>query len=318
MNEIGIIQRMMMRRTGGFVIALHEMPAQRLEQFIEALRPAHPVHLDELIKRRKSGQSCAGLFAITIDDGVGNNVRALSQLFHARQWPATFYLPTQYLDTGEPMAFQLWWLMKPLLEKKAPLKTKSVHLASAADFRSFSKKIETMWYRERQESYLPATLELMRMVERELPRGPAPISWKEVRQLGRDGLIRFESHGVSHTAMSALTERELLFEMSHSQEVVSRHSGKPCRHFCYPFGSPESIGPLAPQIARRFYDSAVTMNLGSIDVADPWLLPRIPLYPKNSLLFARTKILLKCATASREKWSTKGSAQGQASTAKAG
>lgn len=51
-------------------------------------------------------------------------------------------------------------------------------------------------------------------------------------------------------------------------------------------------------LAQRFYDSAVTMSLGSVDRADPWLLPRIPLYSKNSVLFARMKILLKCTSLS--------------------
>ena len=48
--------------------------------------------------------------------------------------------------------------------------------------------------------------------------------------------------------------------------------------------------------AARFYDSAVTMTLGHVDSAHPWLLPRIPFYPENSTLFARLKILLKCGS----------------------
>jgi len=43
------------------------------------------------------------------------------------------------------------------------------------------------------------------------------------------------------------------------------------------------------------------MNLGHVDHANPWLLPRIPLYPKNSILFARLKILLKCGAVSSVK-----------------
>jgi hypothetical protein len=53
-----------------------------------------------------------------------------------------------------------------------------------------------------------------------------------------------------------------------------------------------SIGTAASAIARRFYDSAVTMSLGSVDRADPWLLPRIPLYAENSAVRARLKIAL--------------------------
>ena len=125
---------------------------------------------------------------------------------------------------------------------------------------------------------------------------PDPISWSEVTELGRNDLISFESHGVSHTAMSALSAEDLEFEMRHSRDVVSEHTGRPCRHLAYPFGSRQSIGMRAAAEAARFYDSATTMSLGHVDLANPWLLPRIPLYPENSTLFARVKILLKCST----------------------
>jgi hypothetical protein len=95
--------------------------------------------------------------------------------------------------------------------------------------------------------------------------------------------------------MSALTEEELVFEMRHSRQIIEEHTGRPCRHLCYPFGSRASIGALSPGIASRFYDSAVTMELGAVNDTEPCLLPRIPLYPKNSLLFARMKLFSNIA-----------------------
>ena len=43
--------------------------------------------------------------------------------------------------------------------------------------------------------------------------------------------------------------------------------------------------------AQRYYDSAVTMSLGNVDSANPWLLPRIPLYSENPNWYARLKLL---------------------------
>lgn len=291
----------MFRLSAGFVLALHEIAPDRLSQLIEGLR-ARAVPLSELVARRKAGKSTAGLFAITIDDGIGYNVRALSQLFKARQWPATFYLPTEYLDTGKPMPFQLWWRLKPLIPReKLRLSSGILDLSRPGAIDEMSRRIERMWYHERRESYLPFTTELAAAVSRaiEVPltylEGPAPISWAEVTQLSRDSLFQFESHGVSHAAMSSLNEEEIEFEMRHSRDVIEEHTGRPCRHFCYPFGSPESIGATAvPELARRFYDSAVTMTRGSVEDGDLWLLPRIALYPKTSVLSARTKVLLGC------------------------
>lgn len=299
-----IFRRLMLRLSGGFVIALHDMPPERLDAFMEGFWPARPVPLAELVTRSKRGKPTAGLFAITVDDGVGDNVRPLVEVFRARGWPATFYLPTDYIHTGRLMPFQWWWRLKPFVpRKKFRLKSGPVDLSSPANLEAFSKQVQRIWRRERPEAYLPLIMELIDIVSREtgmtlddLQRPNAPIPWGDVERLSRDELIRFESHSVSHTAMSALTEEELAFEMRRSQEVLEEHTSRPCRHFCYPFGCPESIGALAPAVARRFYDSATTMSLGSVEGADPWLLPRIPLYPKNSVFVARMKVLLTCTT----------------------
>jgi len=296
--------------SGGFVLAFHEIQPERLAEFVDCLRPAQPVHLSELVQRSKDRRSTSGLFAITVDDGVGENVKGLARICIAKGWPATFYLPTQYLDTREGMVFQWWHRMKPHLpRKKLALKSGLIviDLAPSNAVDELSRKMELLWHSERLESYLPLTMELIEIAIREngLTRAaiqpPLPITWREVAEISKNDLMRFESHGVSHAAMSSLTEEELVFEMRHSRDLVTEHTGRPCRHLAYPFGSWRSIGARAAATAERFYDSAVTMSLGHVDQANPWLLPRIPLYPKNSILFARLKIFLKCGAVSSAK-----------------
>jgi peptidoglycan/xylan/chitin deacetylase (PgdA/CDA1 family) len=291
------------RFSKGFVLAFHGISPQRVAEFVDSLQPAQPVPLSELVRRSRQRKSTTRLYAITVDDGVGDNVRALSHLFAKRGWPGTFYLPTAYIDSGEGMAFQWWRRLKPLLpRRKIELKSGVIDLSRAGAVDQLAKKMEFLWHSEQPDSYFPVTMELLDLVVREngLTRDaispPAPITWAEVAELSKSDLIRFESHGVSHTAMSALNDKELTFEMRHSRDLVTEHSGHPCRHLAYPFGSRTSIGMRAAAAAALYYDSATTMTLGHVDSADPWLLPRIPLYPENSTLFARVKILLKCGT----------------------
>ena len=290
------------------MLAFHEIPPERLAEFVDCFRPAQAIHLSELVQRSKERQSTSGLFAITVDDGVGENVRTLARLFLAKGWPATFFLPTRYLDTGEGMLFQWWKRLKPLLpRKKVELKSGVIDLSASNAADALSKKMELLWHSQRLESYLPLTMELAEIAIREtgLTRAaiqpPSPITWQEVADISKKDLIRFESHGVSHAAMSSLTEKELVFEMRHSRDLVTEHTGRPCRHLAYPFGNWQSIGARTAATAQRFYDSAVTMKLGHVDFANPWLLPRIPLYPENSIPFARLKILLKCGAVSSVK-----------------
>ena len=44
--------------------------------------------------------------------------------------------------------------------------------------------------------------------------------------------------------------------------------------------------------SRSNYDTAATMSMGPVDGADPFLLPRIPVYQQNSLAKARAKLLV--------------------------
>jgi len=295
--------QMLTRFSSGFVVAFHEISPPRVAEFVDAIGPARMVPLTELVRRCRQHKSTAGLFAITVDDGVGDNVRALARLFIARGWPATFYLPTAYIDTAENMAFQWWRNLKPLLpRRRIQLKSGVIDLSRPGAVDEFSKRMELLWHSESLKSYFPMTMELVDLVVREMGvtrnaiSPPAPITWPEVTELAKNDLICFESHGVSHTAMSSLSAEELEFEMRHSRELVTEHSGRLCRHLAYPFGSRQSIGARAAAEAARFYDSAATMSLGHVDSANPWLLPRIPLYPENSTLFARVKILIKCGT----------------------
>jgi len=303
-----LLRFLLKRFSGGFVLAFHEIPPQRVAEFVDAIRPAQVVPLSELVRRSGQHKSTSGLFAITVDDGVGDNVRALARLFIARGWPATFYLPTAYIDTAEGMAFQWWRNLKPLLpRRRIELKSGVIDLSGPSAVDELAKKMEVLWHSEHLKSYFPMTLELADLVVREMGVArdaispPDPISWPEVAELGRNDLIRFESHGVSHTAMSALSAEDLEFEMRHSRDVVTKHTGHPCRHLAYPFGSRQSIGTRAAEVAARFYDSATTMSLGHVGSANPWMLPRIPLYPENSTLFARAKILCKCSTIAASK-----------------
>jgi|SRR5690242_7778993 len=289
------------RRSRGFVLAFHVIDPQRLEELVESLDPVRPVPLSDLVQLSKRGKATSGLCAITIDDGVGENVRALARLFCARQWPATFYLPTGYLDSSEGMPFQWWQQIRPLLpRKKIELASGAIDLSGPDGIETFFGDLEHRWHTQRMESYLPMMRELVEFVVqengilREAIRPASPISWSEVAELCKNDLIRFESHGITHAAMSSLTGDELAFEMKHSRDRIAEHTGRACRHLAYPFGSEPSIGEPVVRMAQRFYDSAVTMSLGHVDCANPWLLPRIPLYPENSRRMARLKVFLKC------------------------
>ena len=287
----------------GFVLAFHDIKAEELERFMDALEPIRPVHLSELVNRSKAGKPTTGLCAITVDDGVDATVRAVRAVCRKREWPVTFFLPTGNLDTGEGIAYQWWRQVLPLLpSRRLELSSGTFDFSRPGLIRELTSNLERRWHSAPLDDYRPFTMELVEAVARDagiplqqlLP--PRPVSWADVTEFSKDVLIQFESHGVTHVALSALTDDQLAWEMKRSRDAIREHTGRPCRHLAYPFGSELSIGKMAPLMARRFYDSAVTMALGHVEGANPWLLPRIPLYPENSSLRAWVKIALKCSS----------------------
>jgi peptidoglycan/xylan/chitin deacetylase (PgdA/CDA1 family) len=311
----------MTRFASGFIVAFHDIAPEKAAALVEALDPARPLPLGELLDRASAGKSTAGRFAITVDDGVGDTVRGLSRLFLARRWPATFFLPTYYVDSGEAMAFQWWRRIHPLLPaRRFEVGSTVFDLSRAGAIERLARSMERRWHAATLESYRPLTMALVEFVlrdsglSREALRPAAPITWPEVAQLARTGFIEFQSHGVTHAAMSSLTDDQLAFELRHSRDTITEHCGRACRFLAYPFGSWTSIGPRAAAAATRYYDAALTMTLGHIGGAAPALVPRIPLYPENSKRMARWKVALKCTSLGTSGTSSSASSPSEAPT----
>src|SRR5438128_185687 len=101
MLDRNILQRLTTAFSSGFVLAFHDIQAERFADLIDGLGPFRAIHLSELVERSKQRKTTAGLFAITVDDGVGETVRTLVKILLRRSWPATFYIPTQYVGSSE-------------------------------------------------------------------------------------------------------------------------------------------------------------------------------------------------------------------------
>jgi peptidoglycan/xylan/chitin deacetylase (PgdA/CDA1 family) len=283
---------------GGFVLAYHNLPAERFIEQIAALAPSRPVTLDEIVERHARGAPTGDVFAITFDDGVGDTVRDIAAVAAARAWPVTFYLPTRYLDEPGGMPFQ--WLRA--IERHAPACRMEAggevfDFTAPGAVRAFAKAMTRVMYTRPFEEYGPRLRALADAlvahghVAREALEAPAAITWAEVASLAQNPLVAFESHGVSHAALSGLPPDDLERELAASRDAIAERTGRACRHFCYPYGGPQSIGPTAPAAVARHYRSATTMSRGRLGRRPLTLLPRVPVYPHDDADLVRLKVL---------------------------
>ncbi|MCB0163489.1 MAG: polysaccharide deacetylase family protein [Anaerolineae bacterium] len=294
-------QSLLARLYGGFILAFHNLEPERFIQQIEALKPNQPISLSDLISRAANNESTAGCFAITFDDGVGETVRAITQVAVKHNWPVTFFLPTDYLDNPtQGMIFQWWRCLEPYLPStKIHLPdVGNIDLSNNIKMREFKRHVKHLIDTKRRNETEPLIWGLVdfltknEYVKEEWLKPPAPITWEEVSQISTYSVIQFESHGISHSPVSSLSPEQLEQELVASKQKISDATGYPCKHFCYPFGGQRSIGDLAPKIVAKYYQSGVTMHRGRVGRPKSlYSLPRIPLYPRDDASMARLKTI---------------------------
>jgi peptidoglycan/xylan/chitin deacetylase (PgdA/CDA1 family) len=291
------LERTMSQFGGGFILAFHEVTGERFTEQIEAYRGLKIISLSEMIERIRTHRS-AGCLAITVDDGIGSTVQAVSIVARERNWPVTFYLPTQYLDEPASSIHMIWTNISRRLPMGAlKLSSGTYDLSNLARRAKFVEEMLQKIYGAPILSYGSEIFEIrdrlvaMGLANIEDLNPPAPVAWNQVSAYSKNELLDFQSHGVSHEALSVMNVADLEAELKSSQRKIEEATGRPCRHFCYPFGGKISIGSASPKLVSKYYDSAVTMNRGRVKGNDLMLLPRIPIYTKDSASLARLKVL---------------------------
>jgi peptidoglycan/xylan/chitin deacetylase (PgdA/CDA1 family) len=90
------------------------------------------------------------------------------------------------------------------------------------------------------------------------------LDWDECRELAAAGFT-IGSHTHSHRRLTSLQPGEAERELSHSKDVIEARLGRPCRHFCCPWGKRDrDFDPAVhPEMARRAgYASFLTAEGG--------------------------------------------------------
>src|SRR5262249_42601370 len=107
------------------------------------------------------------------------------------------------------------------------------------------------------------------------------LTWSEIRQLAADPLLTIGAHTRRHYGLAKLTFAEAQAEIEESVRRIERETGKPCRHFSFPYGDARSAGPREFAIARELgLKTAVTGCKGLIHArhgSELTALPRVSL-----------------------------------------
>lgn len=117
------------------------------------------------------------------------------------------------------------------------------------------------------------------------PRHLATMDWTELKELTSRG-FEIGSHTVTHPHLTTLSDAELDRELGDSRLRIEDELGRPCRLLAYPYGEHDARVHAA---ARRCgYGAAFALWPGST-AANPYALPRVDIYRRDSLLRATMK-----------------------------
>jgi peptidoglycan/xylan/chitin deacetylase (PgdA/CDA1 family) len=244
------------------------------------------ISLDEAHFRLIEGDYGRPFVCFTFDDGYRDNFEHAYPIFKRHQLPFAIYIPTDYADgRGD-----LWWLAL----EKVILKVDALNMKIDGSQRRLrcgtpAEKDATFhsvywWLRSIDEVDA-------RGIVRELCDGidfqadslcaDLMMSWAEIGQLAADPLVTIGAHTRRHYALAKLTLAEAYAEIERSVRRIEQETGKPCRHFSYPYGDEASAGPrefaLVKELGLR---TGVTTRKGLIHprhAQELTALPRVSL-----------------------------------------
>jgi peptidoglycan/xylan/chitin deacetylase (PgdA/CDA1 family) len=284
------------------------VPPRRFERHLEVLRrQCSAISLDELRVGLRDGRLPERAVVVTFDDGYRDNFTEARPLLERYQVPATFFVCTGPVGSGEPF----WWdVLDGLVLGAAPLPPSlTVQLGSTTfrwarpdpmDERTDDSAAGRAW----RGWEPPRTVRQRLFVDlwrglRELPdaqrwdglrelaaqihdSGAIPVRGvsldaEEIACLSGGDLFEIGAHSVRHSMLSTLSEEEQRREVVLSRQELESITGRRVGTFAYPFGTGEAYTRTTSRLVREAgYDCACTVDTRVVTRStNPFAMPRI-------------------------------------------
>jgi peptidoglycan/xylan/chitin deacetylase (PgdA/CDA1 family)/CelD/BcsL family acetyltransferase involved in cellulose biosynthesis len=225
------------------------------------------VSLAELQNRLEDG-SPQPVMAITFDDGYQDNYHNAFPILQRYGLPATIFLTTGSVDSGEP----LWFERLAIAAKKTSrefidleidiprrfwMRTEAERLHSSREMFLVLKDLPDSERRRRLD-------EILRLCgdPDDSERRNKLLSWDQIRRMKAHG-IDFGGHTVTHPFLARMGREEVMWEATECKKRIEDQLQSPAHYFAYPNGREEDFGPSNKELIRSAgYRAAVTTVWG--------------------------------------------------------
>jgi peptidoglycan/xylan/chitin deacetylase (PgdA/CDA1 family) len=223
--------------------------------------------LAELIAAARDGRIPERAVALTFDDGYADNLERGLPLLERYGAPATFYIPTGYIDR----AGGFWWdeledLVTGPGERPDRLdltlhgRGVAVSTATEADRRRALVDVLHPILRVGPPATTERWLELIRewadgAIAQSGDAARRPMTEEELARLAQSELVELGAHTSTHPRLPALGRREQLAEIEASRRFLAERLDRPPSSFSFPFGE---NSPTSRRLVRSCgFDNAV-------------------------------------------------------------
>jgi peptidoglycan/xylan/chitin deacetylase (PgdA/CDA1 family) len=194
---------------------------------------------------------------ITFDDGYQNNYTVAFPILRELGLPATIFLTTGWIDTGNTLRYLRLNLALAETKKETlawngrMLDLREIRARNAANV-LIRHEIRALPQADRMQRLRQVIRELDDDPERPMtPESPfRMLSSSAIKDMGQSGLIEFGAHTHTHPVLSGLSPDECRKEIELSIKNVQELTGRCCNEFAYPFGGRGDYGRETVELLR--------------------------------------------------------------------
>jgi peptidoglycan/xylan/chitin deacetylase (PgdA/CDA1 family) len=221
------------------------------------------VHLEEGLSKLSSGVLARPTACVTFDDGYRNNLTEAYPVLERLGVPATVYLSTGLIGTGDTLwTTRLRLAFAQTVDRQLDLTSLQLGILRTPEA---DRLVETICHRlkatgSRERAAALAQIEAQ-LTPPQVPDAFRFMTWEEVATLARSGLVRIGGHTVNHEIVSRLDDHALRAEIIDSVGAITAHVAQPqrSRTFAYPNGTRGDFDHRAVDVLRECgITSAVT------------------------------------------------------------
>lgn len=214
------------------------------------------VSLDEMARRLAGAGEQRPFCCFTFDDGYRDNRDVALPIFERYGLPLAIYVAAEFADqTGD-----LWWLaleeaVRRLDRVECTLAGRTRVLPARTDAEKLTAFNTVYWgLRALPEAETRAEVARLCRLAGYDPSGLAAalcLDWNELRELAVHPLVTLGAHTRGHWALAKLPEQEARDQIAGSIARLAEETGRPCRHFSFPYGDETSAGSREFAMARQ-------------------------------------------------------------------